>query len=78
MAEHLSDEQIAEFKEAFALFDKDGDGERQFKHPSHSAGLSALMPPWSCLSVTFVRSNSDGALCGMAGQARSQPRSSVL
>lgn len=25
-AEHLSDEQIAEFKEAFALFDKDGDG----------------------------------------------------
>lgn len=26
MAEHLSDEQIAEFKEAFALFDKDGDG----------------------------------------------------
>jgi calmodulin len=28
MAEHLSDEQIAEFKEAFALFDKDGDGKR--------------------------------------------------
>ncbi len=28
MAEHLSDEQIAEFKEAFALFDKDGDGEQ--------------------------------------------------
>ncbi len=27
MTEHLSDEQIAEFKEAFALFDKDGDGE---------------------------------------------------
>jgi calmodulin len=26
MAEHLLDEQIAEFKEAFALFDKDGDG----------------------------------------------------
>jgi Ca2+-binding EF-hand superfamily protein len=26
MADHLSDEQIAEFKEAFALFDKDGDG----------------------------------------------------
>jgi Ca2+-binding EF-hand superfamily protein len=28
MAEQLSDEQIAEFKEAFALFDKDGDGAR--------------------------------------------------
>jgi hypothetical protein len=27
MADTLSDEQIAEFKEAFALFDKDGDGE---------------------------------------------------
>ncbi|KAJ4819915.1 Calmodulin [Rhynchospora pubera] len=26
MAEHLSHEQIAEFKEAFSLFDKDGDG----------------------------------------------------
>ena len=26
MAEHLTDEQIAEFKEAFSLFDRDGDG----------------------------------------------------
>eukprot|EP00959_Pyramimonas_sp_CCMP1952_P172165 3597244-Pyramimonas_sp.AAC.1 len=26
MADQLTDEQIAEFKEAFALFDKDGDG----------------------------------------------------
>jgi calmodulin len=26
MAAELTDEQIAEFKEAFALFDKDGDG----------------------------------------------------
>ena len=26
MAEQLSEEQIAEFKEAFSLFDKDGDG----------------------------------------------------
>nr|XP_028602731.1 calmodulin-like protein 1 isoform X2 [Podarcis muralis] len=26
MAEHLSEEQIAEFKEAFLIFDKDGDG----------------------------------------------------
>ena len=29
MADQLSDEQIAEFKEAFALFDKDGDGEER-------------------------------------------------
>lgn len=26
MADQLSEEQIAEFKEAFSLFDKDGDG----------------------------------------------------
>lgn len=26
MAEQLTEEQIAEFKEAFCLFDKDGDG----------------------------------------------------
>ena len=27
-AAQLTDEQVAEFKEAFALFDKDGDGEQ--------------------------------------------------
>jgi len=27
MVEQLTEEQIAEFKEAFSLFDKDGDGE---------------------------------------------------
>lgn len=27
-SEQLTEEQIAEFKEAFALFDKDGDGEQ--------------------------------------------------
>ena len=26
MAQHLTEEQTAEFREAFALFDKDGDG----------------------------------------------------
>ena len=26
MADQLTEEQVAEFKEAFALFDKDGDG----------------------------------------------------
>lgn len=30
MAEHLTEEQIAEFKEAFSLFDKDGDGTDSF------------------------------------------------
>ena len=30
MADQLTEEQIAEFKEAFSLFDKDGDGEYQW------------------------------------------------
>lgn len=30
-AAQLTDEQVAEFKEAFALFDKDGDGEKTHK-----------------------------------------------
>ena len=33
-ATQLSDEQIAEFKEAFLLFDKDGDGKSEV--PTHS------------------------------------------
>jgi hypothetical protein len=31
MADQLTEEQIAEFKEAFSLFDKDGDGELKFR-----------------------------------------------
>ena len=38
MAEHLTEEQIAEFKEAFSLFDKDGDG----TFPSAGLHLSGL------------------------------------
>ena len=34
----LTDEQVAEFKEAFALFDKDGDGINHF----HSFGLQRV------------------------------------
>lgn len=29
MADKLTEEQISEFKEAFSLFDKDGDGSKQ-------------------------------------------------
>jgi calmodulin len=31
MADQLTEEQIAEFKEAFSLFDKDGDGKSDGK-----------------------------------------------
>ena len=35
MADQLTEEQVAEFKEAFALFDKDGDGTITTKVCSH-------------------------------------------
>jgi hypothetical protein len=34
MADQLTDDQIAEFKEAFSLFDKDGDGKDAYPFPS--------------------------------------------
>lgn len=37
MTDQLSEEQIAEFKEAFALFDKDGDGASTFVNTKRSA-----------------------------------------
>ena len=51
MADQLTEEQIAEFKEAFSLFDKDGDGEPESfssQNPCraswcHSSGLSPLV-----------------------------------
>lgn len=36
MAEHLTEEQTAEFREAFALFDKDGDGTIRFVVPGQN------------------------------------------
>ena len=48
MSEHLSDEQIAEFKEAFALFDKDGDGEELLAHGREGVrSLCARAQSWS-------------------------------
>ena len=44
MADQLTDEQIAEFKEAFSLFDKDGDGTRLTYPPSPSSLCSARFP----------------------------------
>ena len=41
MADQLTEEQIAEFKEAFSLFDKDGDGE----------SLPVSICPFGCLAL---------------------------
>jgi Ca2+-binding EF-hand superfamily protein len=52
MADQLNEEQIAEFKEAFALFDKNGDGSITTKVPpspprnsAPSCARSARTPP---------------------------------
>lgn len=45
MADQLTEEQIAEFKEAFSLFDKDGDG--AFLGWVGVLGLARRMGGWS-------------------------------
>lgn len=42
MADQLTEEQIAEFKEAFSLFDKDGDG--KFRRRSHLCVCGGIGP----------------------------------
>nr|VDD12851.1 unnamed protein product [Brassica rapa] len=44
MADQLTDEQISEFKEAFSLFDKDGDG--LFISSSHISSISLVPNCW--------------------------------
>jgi len=44
MADQLTDDQIAEFKEAFSLFDKDGDGIPMRACPLL---LDACVPPFA-------------------------------
>lgn len=48
MADQLTEEQIAEFKEAFSLFDKDGDGEwimmiENIDHGVYLAWISVIL-----------------------------------
>jgi hypothetical protein len=45
MADQLTDDQIAEFKEAFSLFDKDGDGKLLLRLPSLRC-LQHPLPPF--------------------------------
>ena len=35
MADSLTEEQVSEFKEAFSLFDKDGDGQENYQNTIH-------------------------------------------
>ena len=49
MADQLTDDQIAEFKEAFSLFDKDGDG-KLLRLPS-MLPVQRLLPPFLSCSL---------------------------
>lgn len=55
MADQLNEEQIAEFKEAFALFDKNGDGSITTKVLLYSPRNSELS--WDHLAKTPPRLN---------------------
>lgn len=59
MADQLTDDQISEFKEAFSLFDKDGDGTLFFFWSSYcfkcfvNAYDFAIVEPWCLASSAF-------------------------
>ena len=58
MADQLTEEQIAEFKEAFSLFDKDGDGEFSWKwnmmmHDEVVVVWGILLAPLARMVVLF-------------------------
>ena len=62
MADQLTEEQIAEFKEAFSLFDKDGDG--KFGHSPLILNLYQIgwwgwlyLRGWSALKRISIASN---------------------
>ena len=55
MADQLTEEQIAEFKEAFSLFDKDGDGESRILFVVQRATCLVVSPDVSIhMSFDFI------------------------
>ena len=57
MADQLTEEQIAEFKEAFSLFDKDGDG--KFGHSPYIIFTHYQIGWWGWLSEADQPCNED-------------------
>jgi Ca2+-binding EF-hand superfamily protein len=68
MADQLTDEQIAEFKEAFALFDKDGDGAAP-RFVGGSCILPTAPPPASAFSLFRAGHAMGRSLCTAAPPA---------
>ena len=54
MADQLTEEQIAEFKEAFSLFDKDGDGTITTKELGTASTVSPAASPDLSDSTVFL------------------------
>ncbi len=82
MAEHLTEEQIAEFKEAFSLFDKDGDGSTfslfcAFVY-SFIASFSVLFCGTVVCSGGLVWENRKLSLCEYAGSITTKELGTVM
>eukprot|EP00985_Skeletonema_marinoi_P021409 scaffold13131_cov107-Skeletonema_marinoi.AAC.6 len=54
MADQLTEEQIAEFKEAFSLFDKDGDGVVSGVHSFAGPPKRSLLIHWGSVGGGFL------------------------
>ena len=63
MADNLTEEQIAEFKEAFSLFDKDGDGTITTKELGTVMRSLGQNPTEAELQDMINEVDEDGMLC---------------
>jgi hypothetical protein len=75
MADQLTDDQIAEFKEAFSLFDKDGDGTpSSLLSPYHVVrrgdhAICLLRKYWSTIGQEMSVDPFSAALAGLGGRS---------
>ena len=59
MADTLTEEQIAEFKEAFSLFDKDGDGVNDGTMVFHNGSTDSLVELVGVVATKTDATNTD-------------------
>ncbi|PKU63018.1 Calmodulin [Dendrobium catenatum] len=68
MADELTDEQISEFKEAFSLFDKDGDGEMIRLISLDYPWFLRILVVYSALSASCITTKELGTVMRSLGQ----------